>query len=53
MLQRGVEIATLNVGYVSSLSLYFMIVFGISPLLRLIFSGEEESELIDQFSKTN
>ncbi|KAH9116431.1 hypothetical protein AeMF1_009622 [Aphanomyces euteiches] len=36
MLQRGIDMATLDVSYVSSLSLYFLIMFGMSGFMSLI-----------------
>ena len=40
MLQRGVDISNLSVKYISSLSLYFLIMFGLGGLLSLVL-GEE------------
>lgn len=37
MLQRGVEIQNLDVRYISSLSLYFLILFGVSKLNGILF----------------
>ena len=42
MLQRGVEIRQLDVRYVSSLSLYFMILMGLSGLQNLIVGSSPE-----------
>jgi hypothetical protein len=39
MLQRGVMLTTLDVSYVSSLSVYFMCMFGLSGLFSLLLSG--------------
>ncbi|KAJ0406506.1 hypothetical protein P43SY_001437 [Pythium insidiosum] len=40
MLQRGVELPTLDVSYVSSVSWYFLVMFGMSGFLQLIL-GEK------------
>lgn len=45
MLQRGVEIQNLNVRYVSSLSLYFLVLFGAHKLLTLIIGQDEDDDL--------
>jgi hypothetical protein len=39
MLQRGVTLSTLDVSYVSSLSVYFLVMFGLSGLFGLILGG--------------
>ena len=46
MLQRGVEIIGLDPQYVSSTSLYFLVLFGQSGLINLLLaSGEEDEDL--------
>lgn len=45
MLQRGVDIGTLDVTYVSSLSWYFLVTFGLNGVYRLIMG--EDSEIDD------
>jgi hypothetical protein len=46
MLQRGVEILGLDPQYVSSTSLYFLVLFGQSGLINLLLgSGEEDEDL--------
>ena len=42
MLQRGVEISKLDVRYISSISLYFMILFGLSGLQNLLVGTSME-----------
>ncbi|OQR95011.1 hypothetical protein ACHHYP_00648 [Achlya hypogyna] len=39
MLQRGIEMNTLDVSYVSSVSLYFLIMFGMSGFMSLILGS--------------
>ncbi|EQC38610.1 hypothetical protein SDRG_04311 [Saprolegnia diclina VS20] len=39
MLQRGIEMTTLDVSYVSSVSLYFLIMFGMSGFMSLILGS--------------
>lgn len=40
MFQRGIDITTLNVSYVSSLSWYFLVMFGIRAVMGLILSPQ-------------
>jgi len=42
MLQRGVDISTLDVSYVSSLSWYILLTFGLSGVYRLILDEGTE-----------
>ena len=44
MLQRGVEIQNLDVKYVSSLSLYFLVLFGLHGLQSLILGADMDSK---------
>jgi len=49
MLQRGIDLSTLDVAYVSSLSWYFLVVFGLRGL-STIFLGEvsDETQMMQQ-----
>lgn len=42
MMQRGVDIDRLDVNYVASLSLYFMVMFGLQGVTSLIVGGKTE-----------
>jgi hypothetical protein len=42
MMQRGVDLSTLDVSYVSSLSWYFLVTFGINGVMRLVQGGNGE-----------
>lgn len=42
MLQKGIDIKNIDARYVSSLSLYFLVLFGLSGLQRLIISDDDE-----------
>lgn len=44
MLQRGVDLKSLDVSYVSSLALYFIAQFGLSGVYQLILGAEVQSE---------
>mmetsp|Transcript_52436 Transcript_52436/g.67251 ORF Transcript_52436/g.67251 Transcript_52436/m.67251 type:complete len:293 (+) Transcript_52436:17-895(+) len=46
MLHRGIDLSTLDVSYVSSLSWYFLLMFGLRGLIKL-FLGED-SEALDE-----
>lgn len=43
MLQRGVSLTTLDVSYVSSLSVYFMVMFGLGGLFSIMLGGSGAS----------
>ncbi len=45
LLQSGVSVASLDVQYISSISLYFLTLFGFNSLYRIIFTEAEEEDL--------
>lgn len=50
MLQRGVDMSTLDVSYVSSLSWYFLVTFGINGIFRLILGNSVEFDDMQMMS---
>jgi len=44
MLQRGVELNGLDVGYISSLSLYFMMFFGLRGVQQLLLGENPDTD---------
>lgn len=50
MLQRGVDLATLDVSYVSSLSWYFLTLFGLRGLFKILLG--EDSDALDESRAT-
>jgi len=44
MLQRGIELSSLDVEYVSSLSLYFLIMFGLRGVYTLVLGQNDETD---------
>lgn len=50
MLQRGIDMASLDVSYFTSLSFYILLLFGLRGILSLIFSGDviDESAVMQQ-----
>ena len=47
MLQRGVALSTLDVSYVSSLSVYFLVMFGLSGLFSLLLGAGRAGGMSD------
>jgi ER membrane protein complex subunit 3 len=50
MLQRGIDMSSLNVSYFTSLSFYILLLFGLRGILSLIFSGDiiDEAAVMQQ-----
>ena len=48
MLQSGVNTPDLNVRYVSSISWYFVNLFGLKPIYSLLMGSDEAAELMQQ-----
>ena len=44
MLQRGIELSALDVEFVSSLSLYFLIMFGLRGVMILVMGQNDETD---------
>ena len=51
MLQRGVDLSTLNISYVSSLSCYFMVTFGLNGVYGLLLGENRVDEMQMQMSQ--
>lgn len=52
MFQRGVDLPTLDVSYVSSVSWYFLVMFGMRGLFRLIIGDPSQDERSSQVMQT-
>ena len=51
MLQKGVEIAAIDVKYVSALSLYFLTIFGFNSIYKMMFTNDgDENAAMDPMS---
>lgn len=48
MLQRGVDLTSLDISYVSSLSWYFLVTFGLNGVLGLLLGDSSASEQMMQ-----
>jgi hypothetical protein len=44
MLQRGIELSTLDVTYVTSISMYFLILFGLNGVISLVLGEQNEAD---------
>lgn len=51
MLQKGVQLSTLDVSYVSSLSWYFLVLFGLRGLFRLLLGVNPANMSEAQFAQ--
>jgi len=48
MFQRGLDLATLDTSYVSSVSWYFLVMFGLNDFFRLVLGGNgQKQEVVD------
>lgn len=47
MVQRGIELSSLDVSYVTSASIYFLFLFGLRGLFALTL-GEDNGEIIGE-----
>jgi ER membrane protein complex subunit 3 len=52
LLQSGVSVMSLDVQYISSISLYFLTLFGFSSLYK-IFLSEQEDDMMNQLAGMN